>query len=166
MEASTIVSIILAIVSLLGTIVVAICNYKTTSDLANEARKSEERLLKQSGRQNRDLQKQATELSNKYDKLKEERQEKKETDALVIKYGQPLMVATYELQARLYELCQYPISIAHIESMEGLQDLKQYTCFKFAQFLAWTHILKVKTQFFSFKPQGDRPLDTTRRRRI
>ena len=45
-------------------------------------------------------------------------------EALIYKYGQPLLVAAYELQAQLYELFQYPISKAPLEWKEGLQDLE------------------------------------------
>ncbi|KAH7110134.1 hypothetical protein B0J11DRAFT_599722 [Dendryphion nanum] len=161
MDAATIVSVVLAVISLLGTAAIAIVNHFSTQKLQRESHKATKKLQCDAQESNAELQRKAHEasrklqeeaqrLSDKYDQSKEERMEKKETEALVIKYGQPLMVAAYELQARLFELCQYPISKAHLESKEGLQDLKQYTCYKFAQFLAWTHILKTKAQFFSF----------------
>lgn len=122
MDTALIVSIVLAVISLLGTVVIAFLNF-FGQDLLN--------------------------------RWTEERSDQKQTDALIQKYGQPLMVAAYELQARLYELIQYPISKAHVESKEGLEDLKKYTCFKIAQYLAWTHILRTKAQFFSFVDNPD-----------
>jgi hypothetical protein len=139
MDAATVVSIVLAIVSLLGTVAVAIAGHISNRSLQKQA---EDAAIVQDSK--------SQELTHKYDLLKQEQQEKKETEALVFKYGQPLLVAAYELQARLYELCQYPISKAHLESKEGLQDLKQYTCYKLAQYFAWSHILRMKAQFFSF----------------
>ena len=139
MDAATVVSIILAIVSLLGTVAVAIVGHISNKSLAKEAGKA---AIEQDNK--------SQELAHNYELLKQELQDRKETEALIYKYGQPLLVAAYELQARLYELCQYPISKAHLESKEGLQDLKQYTCYKIAQYFAWSHILRMKAQFFSF----------------
>lgn len=122
MDTALIVSIVLAVISLLGTVVIAFLNF-FGQDLLN--------------------------------RWTEERSDQKETDALIQKYGQPIMMAAYELQARMYELCQYPISKAHLESKEGLQDLKKYTCYKVAQYMAWTHLLRTKAQFFSFVDNPD-----------
>jgi len=94
-EASIIVSIAVAVLSLIGTIAVAAISY-----------------------------------------LRERRKDDKEIAVLAAKYSQPLMIAAYELQARLYELLEYPISREHVETVEGLEDIKIFTCYRFAQFLA------------------------------
>ncbi|KAH8707624.1 hypothetical protein GQ44DRAFT_777336 [Phaeosphaeriaceae sp. PMI808] len=43
------------------------------------------------------------------------------------KYSQPLLVAANDLQQRLFELVEYPISEQHLTTDEGLEDLKKYT---------------------------------------
>ncbi|KAF2436603.1 hypothetical protein EJ08DRAFT_729103 [Tothia fuscella] len=161
MDSALIVSIVLAIVSLLGTIGIGLLNFFSESRLNKRAQKHDielqdkakeltMKLAADAAVSSRLLQEESTFLQNKLNIWTEDRSDKKQIDALIQKYGQPLMVAAYELQARLYEICQYPISKAHLESTEGLQDIKQYTCYKFAQFLAWTHVLRTKAQFFSF----------------
>jgi hypothetical protein len=90
------------------------------------------------------------EMDRRLKEIREKRQDARDLAALTAKYSQPLMVAAYELQARLYELIEYPISKEHLEMEEGLEDIKIFTCYRFAVFLAWTHILKSKTQYFSF----------------
>lgn len=133
MDAATVVSIILAIVSLLGTVAVAIAGHISNKTLQKEAGKA---AIEQDRKSQR--------LTHNYEMLKQEQQDRKDTEALLYKNGQPLSVAAYELQARLYELCQYPISKAHLESNEGLQDLKQYTCYKLTQYFTWSHIPRMK----------------------
>jgi predicted small secreted protein len=161
MDAATIVPIILAIISLLGTVAIAILNHYSSNKLHDKSEQATKQLQQDSQKAAKELHDKATkaakdqedysqQLTGKFVLLKEERLEKKDMEALIYKYGQPLLVAAYELQARLYELCQYPISKAHLESKEGRQDLKQYTCYKFAQYFAWSHILRTKAQFFSF----------------
>ncbi|OAL00265.1 hypothetical protein IQ06DRAFT_293652 [Phaeosphaeriaceae sp. SRC1lsM3a] len=132
-DTATIISIVIAVVSFLGTIIVAFIGQATA----------------------RDIEDKRAELEQKLDEFREKRQEKKDLAALTAKYAQPLMVAAYELQARLYELLEYPISKEHLEMREGLEDIKIFTCYSFARFLAWTHILQSKTQYFSFTTDKD-----------
>jgi hypothetical protein len=127
-DTAIIISIVIAIVSFLGTIIVAFVSHET-----------------------------ATKFEEKHDKLepgliafRDKRQEEKELAALTVKYAQPLMVATNELQARLYELLEYPDRKEHLETNEGLGDINIFTWYTFACLLAWTHILKSKMQYFSF----------------
>lgn len=138
-DSTAIVSIVIAIVSILGTIVVAFVGHAKAFKLEEKRLKSEER-----------LDEKRSDLERKLQEFRETRLEEKELTTLTEKYSQPLMVAAYELQARLYELLEYPISKEHLETREGLEDIKIFTCYVFARFLAWTHILKSKTQYFSF----------------
>ncbi|KAF2004252.1 hypothetical protein P154DRAFT_560736 [Amniculicola lignicola CBS 123094] len=127
-DASVIVSIVIAVISFLGTLVVAFISHVTAQKLEANRHDMDQRL----------------------EEMREERQDARDLAALTAKYSQPLMVAAYELEHRLYELLEYPISKEHLEMEEGLEDIKIFTCYKFAVFLAWTHILKSKTQYFSF----------------
>ncbi|KAF2833108.1 hypothetical protein CC86DRAFT_365084 [Ophiobolus disseminans] len=127
-DASVIVSIVIAVISVLGTLIVAFVGHVTAKK--QEAARHD--------------------LARRLEEMKEKRQEARDLAALTAKYSQPLMVAAYELQARLYELLEYPISKEHLETQEGLEDIKIFTCYRFAVLLAWTHILKSKAQYFSF----------------
>ncbi|KAF2420145.1 hypothetical protein EJ08DRAFT_665735 [Tothia fuscella] len=102
MDTGTIISIILAVISLLGTLVIAGIGYFTSQKLEEHSQG----------------------LADKYKALQEQR-----TDA-----RQLVSIPSAKLTWR----------------RKGLDDIKLFTCFKFAQFLAWTHILKIKTQYFSF----------------
>jgi hypothetical protein len=69
---------------------------------------------------------------------------------LTTKYGQPLLVAAYDLQQRLFELVEYPISRQALSKPEGLLDLKTFTCYLLAQYFAYVYILRVKVSYLSF----------------
>jgi hypothetical protein len=161
MDAATIVSIILAIISLLGTVAIATLNQYSSNKLHDKSEKATKQLQQDSQEAAKELHDEATkaakdqdgysqQLTDEFALLKEDRLEKKDMEALIYKYGQPLLVAAYELQARLYEMCQYPISKVYLESKEDRQNLKQYTSYKFAQYFNWLHILRTKARFFSF----------------
>jgi len=80
----------------------------------------------------------------------EHRAHRRQVAALTEKYTQPLLVAAYDLQQRLYELVEYPISRQHLSMREGIDDLKIYTCYLLAQYLGRAHILRTKTGYLSF----------------
>lgn len=69
---------------------------------------------------------------------------------LTNRYVQPLVVAAYDLQQRLFDLVEYPISRQHLEKPEGLQDLKQFTCFLLARYLVAVYIMRTNTGYLSF----------------
>jgi hypothetical protein len=75
-------------------------------------------------------------MDRKLEEMREERQDACNLEALTAKHSQLLMVANYELEARLYKLLEYPISKEHLEITEGLKDIKIFTCYRFAVFLA------------------------------
>ena len=80
----------------------------------------------------------------------ERRTHKREIANLTEKYAQLFLVAAFNLQLRIYELVEYPISRQHLSTDEGLDDLKIYTCYLLAQYLAYAHILRTKTGYLSF----------------
>jgi hypothetical protein len=123
-DTTAIFSIVIAVISFLGTLIVAIIGYVANSR-ANKRKEARE--------------KEAAEAA-----------EKARIDTLSDTYALPLMVVAYELQARLYELVEYPISKEHLVMKEGLEDIKIFTCYRFARLLAWTHIIKIRTQYFAF----------------
>lgn len=149
-DASAIVSIVIAVVSLLGTLAVAVFSHFSSRALQATQAETEAKIQATQAITERELEVHRNQLAQQIQEKQEERQGKKQLEDLTTRYSQPLLIAAYELEARLYELLEYPISKQHLESEEGLDDIKIFTCYKFARFLAWTHILKSRTQYFSF----------------
>jgi len=80
----------------------------------------------------------------------EEHKRCREIKAEVRKYSDPLLVTAHDLQDRLWELLETRITKFDRENHNGKENLDLFTCYLLAQFLAWTHILKIKTQFLAF----------------
>lgn len=74
---------------------------------------------------------------------------------LTDKYSQPLIMAAYDLQQRLFDLVEYPISRQHLEKPEGLQDLKKFTCYLLARYLVAVHIMRTNTGYLSFSTKPE-----------
>lgn len=83
-------------------------------------------------------------------------QRKETVSTLRDKYGPPLLVAAYNLQARLYELVEYPISQQHLTTPEGLEDVKIFSCYLLAQYLAHAHILRTQTEYPSYSKADEK----------
>ncbi|KAF2209095.1 hypothetical protein CERZMDRAFT_87274 [Cercospora zeae-maydis SCOH1-5] len=75
---------------------------------------------------------------------------RKVAENLTEKYSPPLLVAAYDLQQRLFELVEYPISRQHVSTQEGVEDLKIFTCYLLAQYIVYAWILRTKTGYLSF----------------
>ncbi|KAH8810892.1 hypothetical protein F5884DRAFT_262239 [Xylogone sp. PMI_703] len=72
-----------------------------------------------------------------------------EAKALVHKYRDPLMLAAYDLQSRLWGLVQHNL-LTYAED-ENKKDLVYvYTAFLVGQYLSWTYILRRQAQFLRF----------------
>jgi hypothetical protein len=81
---------------------------------------------------------------------------KSEAKALVHKYRDPLMLAAYDLQSRLWGLVQQ--NLLRYTEHEDKKDLVYvYTAFLVGQYLSWTYILRRQAQFLRFST------DTTNR---
>lgn len=81
----------------------------------------------------------------------DERKSRSETQKLLRKYRDPLLLAAQDLQARLYNITTLHLVDYWIESGQRQRDsLFIYTAFLFGQYLCWTHILKRQTQFLCF----------------
>jgi hypothetical protein len=80
----------------------------------------------------------------------EEHKRRREIKAEVRKYSGPLLLTTNDLQNRLWELIETPITKFDREEHNGKENLECFTCYLLAQFLAWKNILKVNTQFLAF----------------
>lgn len=81
----------------------------------------------------------------------ESRSERAKLDRQLKKYSQPLLIAAFDLQARLYEILELPISDLALKSPEGIEDLWVFTCFRLARFLAAAWILREATHFLSMQ---------------
>lgn len=92
-------------------------------------------------------------LQNRLESVKLELQQQQVHKNLAQKYSPPLAVAAYDLQHRLFELVELPISRSHIEYEAGRDDLKIYSCYLLAQYLAYSHILRIKTGYLAFSDE-------------
>ena len=80
----------------------------------------------------------------------DEQKRLREVKAQVNKYSDPLLISAHDLQERLWELLDTRVTYHERTDVNGEENLRQFTCFLLAQFLAWTYILKTKTQFLAF----------------
>lgn len=79
------------------------------------------------------------------DKLKR----RAEAKALIHKYRDPLMLAAYDLQSRLWGLVQKNL-LRYVEDEHRTDLVYCYTAFLVGQYLSWTYILRRQAQFVRF----------------
>ena len=72
-----------------------------------------------------------------------------EAKALIHKYRDPLMLAAYDLQSRLFGLVQQNLLRYH-DDEEKHELLYVYTMFLVGQYFSWTYILRRQAQFLRF----------------
>jgi len=72
-----------------------------------------------------------------------------EAKALIHKYRDPLMLAAYDLQSRLWGLVQQNL-LRYTEDEEKKDLVYVYTSFLVGQYLSWTYILRRQAQFVRF----------------
>jgi hypothetical protein len=71
---------------------------------------------------------------------------------LVAKYRDPLLLASLDLQSRIWNLVQQNLLVYHQDNNK--RDLIYvYTAFLVGQFLSWTYILRREAQFLRFSTQ-------------
>lgn len=80
----------------------------------------------------------------------DERKRRQEIRTQVQKYSDPLLISAHDLQERLMELLGGEFGGFERKNRNGAENLDMFTCYLFAQFLAWNHILKIKAQFLAF----------------
>ena len=98
------------------------------------------------------IQRSANKLSVQLKEVETKLEHQQIVSNLENKYGQPLIVAAYDLQQRLFELVEYPISRQHFEKPEGLADLKIFSCYLLAHHLLAAYIIRTKTRYLSYSP--------------
>ncbi|GAB7323477.1 hypothetical protein MBLNU13_g05924t1 [Cladosporium sp. NU13] len=80
----------------------------------------------------------------------EERNARRETERLLRKYRDPLLLAAQDLQSRIYNITENNV-LTFLHGSSDYQDcLIIYTAFLFGQYLCWTHILRQQAQFACF----------------
>lgn len=80
----------------------------------------------------------------------DDRKAEKETERLLRKYRDPLLLASQDLQARLYNIVELNI-ISYLHGTPEQQDcLIIYTAYLLGQYLSWTHVLRQQAQFACF----------------
>jgi len=68
---------------------------------------------------------------------------------LVSKYRDPLLLASIDLQSRLYNILDQGV-ISYYNDINQQDFVTLYTAFLVGQYFSWAHILRRKIQFFSF----------------
>jgi hypothetical protein len=137
------IPIVVAAIGLLGSLLGIYMSYRSQKEIDLEMRGYEAKL-------NETLETHKGEVTKKIDENKIQLDHEQTVSILTDKYSQPLLVAAYDLQQRLYELLEFPISRQHLTKPDGLQDIKIFTCFLLAQYLAYTYILRTKLGYLSF----------------
>jgi hypothetical protein len=74
------------------------------------------------------------------------------TKALIHKYRDPLMLAAYDLQSRIWGIVQFNL-LGYAEDEEKRELVFVYTSFLIGQYLSWTYILRRQAQFLRFSTE-------------
>ncbi|KAF7877361.1 hypothetical protein EAF04_001043 [Stromatinia cepivora] len=77
--------------------------------------------------------------------------QRKATKALIHKYRDPLTLAAYDLQSRIWGLVNRLLD--YIEDEEKKENIYVYTAFLIGQYLSWTYILRRQAQFMQFSTE-------------
>ncbi|PQE21525.1 ccch zinc finger protein [Rutstroemia sp. NJR-2017a BVV2] len=77
--------------------------------------------------------------------------QRKATTALIRKYRDPLTLAAYDLQSRIWGLLNSLLD--YVEDAEKRENIYTYTAFLIGQYLSWTYILRRQAQFLRFSTE-------------
>ncbi|KAM3070201.1 hypothetical protein ACMFMF_008554 [Clarireedia jacksonii] len=77
--------------------------------------------------------------------------QRKATTALIRKYRDPLTLAAYDLQSRIWGLLSNLLD--YVEDEEKKENIYTYTAFLIGQYLSWTFILRRQAQFLRFSTE-------------
>ncbi|KAB8298655.1 hypothetical protein EYC80_000833 [Monilinia laxa] len=76
---------------------------------------------------------------------------RKATKALIHKYRDPLTLAAYDLQSRIWGLVNTLLD--YYEDEEKKENIYVYTAFLIGQYFSWTYILRRQAQFMRFSTE-------------
>jgi hypothetical protein len=85
-----------------------------------------------------------------YTRSSDERKARSEAEKLIAKYRDPLLLASNDLQSRLYGIVDLGVTNWLHGNYEEKESLRLYTAFLVGQFLSWTYILRRQVQFLRF----------------
>ncbi|ESZ94396.1 hypothetical protein SBOR_5189 [Sclerotinia borealis F-4128] len=77
--------------------------------------------------------------------------QRKATKALIHKYRDPLTLAAWDLQSRIWGLVNKLLD--YYEDEEKKENIYVYTAFLIGQYLSWTYILRRQAQFMQFSTE-------------
>ncbi|CAD6449055.1 511b7491-01e6-47af-8323-e6683eee87cd [Sclerotinia trifoliorum] len=77
--------------------------------------------------------------------------QRKATKALIHKYRDPLTLAAYDLQSRIWGLVNRLLD--YYDDEEKQENIYVYTAFLIGQYLSWTYILRRQAQFMQFSTE-------------
>jgi hypothetical protein len=80
----------------------------------------------------------------------DERARLSETDKIVAKYRDPLLLAAQDLQCSLYHIVDDKENPPHRDDPHSEAPSSIYACFAVGQFFSWSHMLHRHAQFLSF----------------
>lgn len=84
----------------------------------------------------------------------EQRKRRSESEKVFTKYREPLLLATQDLQSRIYNITDGNLMRAYYHPNQPLDnranDLLRYTSFLFGQFFPWVYILRSEMRFLYF----------------
>ncbi len=103
------------------------------------------------------------ELKDELQQKKEVRQKTEKAEEVLAKYREPLVQAAFELQSRCYNILRGSV-LKHFHA-HGNEREREYTvqntCYVFAQYLAWTEIIRREVQFLNLgETESNRRLNT------
>lgn len=90
-------------------------------------------------------------LKDDLQQKKESRQKTEKAEEVLAKYREPLVLAAFELQSRCYNILRGQVlKNFHANGNEREREYTiQNTCYVFAQYLAWTEIIRREVQFLN-----------------
>ncbi|CAK1362629.1 unnamed protein product [Cercospora beticola] len=152
-----IVPLVVAAIGLVGTIGSLLWGWyiqgrtqKQNAKLSRETEKQAERIDAMNKKHEYMMAEYKAKTDQQLEAVKIQFEQRKVAENLTEKYSQPLLVAAYDLQQRLFALVEYPISRQHVSTEEGVNDLKIFTCYLLAQYMVYCNILRTKTGYLSF----------------
>jgi len=86
--------------------------------------------------------------------LTDQRKRRHESEQLVAKYRDPLLLAAHDLQSRLHNITDHNVTNYFAEPSRQRENFLLYTAYVIGQYLCWTHILRRKLQFLRTSTNG------------
>lgn len=140
---SAIAAIIAAVASIIG----ATLTFWAQNRVAKMQTETQASIAKLQSETQANLEKLKDDLQQK----KEARQKTEKAEEVLAKYREPLLLAAFELQSRCYNIARGSVlKDFHANGNEREREYTvQNTCYVFAQYLAWTEIIRREVQFLN-----------------